>query len=445
MKRRSFVVFVVVAIVGVAVSTGCGSVAVKADANGNGSGSRSGSGSGSGSGAACTSNDQCMGATPVCDVPDGFCVQCLQNAQCSGATPTCDTTMHSCRACALDADCDSNTCDAATGMCVAEANVLYVSPTGPDSGTCTMSAPCSIVQANAVADQTRNNIKLAPGSYSTHLVLTNKTLVFFGVGATIAGIGTNPVFEVDDGARLRINGASLTANTGSTAIRCEGSATASHTLELFRANVDNTSTTLLANPCTLTVEQSVLHNSSPTAYALLLVGPSVGTFNRTKFVGNGTGLAALNTPTVTITNSELKTMGSAANHGAFSGAGYNVSFSTLVDTMVECSSSGATGLTLDSSIVFWASGGAPVDSVAGLPSCTSVKNSVITPNSQPVGATNINMDPGLKNVGADDYHLLATSPAIDHGNPTSTNAIDFDGISRPQGAQRDSGAFEFKP
>ena len=72
-------------------------------------------------------------------------------------------------------------------------------------------------------------------------------------------------------------------------------------------------------------------------------------------------------------------------------------------------------------------------------------NSVITPNSQPVGATNINMDPGLKNVGADDYHLLATSPAIDHGNPASTNAIDFDGVSRPQGAQRDSGAFEFKP
>ena len=55
------------------------------------------------------------------------------------------------------------------------------------------------------------------------------------------------------------------------------------------------------------------------------------------------------------------------------------------------------------------------------------------------------MPPQLKNAAGDDYHLLGTSPAIDHGDPASTNAIDFDGVARPQGAGRDSGAFELKP
>lgn len=419
----------------------CGSVSVKPDANGNGSGS----GSGSGSGAACTSNDQCSGGTPACDVPDGFCVQCLQNSQCSAAMPTCDSAMHTCRACAVDADCDSNVCDAATGTCVAEANVLYVTPTGPDSGTCTMSTPCSLAQANAVADQTRNNIKLAAGSYTAQIVLTNKTLNVFGVGATIASSGTNAIFEVSDNARLRISGASLTATGSAIPLLCDGSATASHTLEVFRASIDGQTTLLTANPCTVTVEQSVLHNSSTVDYAMALVGPSVTTFNRTKFVGGGNGIAALNSPTVTITNSTFKNMGTAANHGVFQGAGYNVSFVTLVDTMIECGGSGATGLTLDSSIAFWSSSGAPTDEITNQVSCPSVTNSVIFPNAQPVGATNIKMNPMLKNVSADDYHLLATSPAIDHGNPSSTNALDFDGVMRPQGAQRDSGAFEFKP
>lgn len=328
-------------------------------------------------------------------------------------------------------------------MCIPEAQVLYASPTGPDAGTCTKSQPCSIAQASAVADQTRNNIKLAPGSYTAHIVLTNKTLVVYGTGATIAG-GQNPVFEVDDGGHLRVDGASLTASTTLGVIRCQGASTASHVLELFRVSLDNTSTTLLAQPCTVTSNQSVFHTSS-TSYSLVIVGPSVATFERTRFVGGGNGIVGVSNPTIQITNSVFKKMGDPANHGALTGAGFNVSFSTFVDSSLECGGSGATGLTLDSSIVYWASSGAPADTIVNQNMCTSVKNSVIFPNSQPVGATNVSMQPQLKNAAADDYHLLATSPAIDRGDPASTNAVDFDGVPRPQGAQRDSGAFEFKP
>ena len=214
---------------------------------------------------------------------------------------------------------------------------------------------------------------------------------------------------------------------------------------MFRTSLDNTSTTLLANPCTVTVDESVFHTSNTSSYSLVLVGPAVAKFNRTRFVGNGNGIAALANPTVQIANSAFDKMGAPANHGALVGAGFNVSFSTFVDSALECGGSGATGLTLDSSIVFWASSGAPADTILNQSMCTSVKNSVIFPSSQPVGATNISMLPQLKNVAADDYHLLATSPAVDRGDPASTNAIDFDGVPRPQGAQRDSGAFEFKP
>jgi hypothetical protein len=417
------------------ILAGCGSVSAKADANGGGDGS--------GSGSACTTNDQCAAPTPVCD-PGNGCVGCLENSQCTAAQPTCDTTTHACRACAIDADCDSAVCDVATGMCVAEANVLYVSPTGGDTGTCPKTQPCSIAQAAAVADAIRNNIKLAPGSYSAHVVLTNKTLIFYAFGATIAG-GANPVFEVDDGARLRVNGGTLTGATGLSVIRCEGAAAATHVLELFRTTLDNTSTSMLANPCTVTVEESVLRTTNTTSYAVLLVAPTVAKFNRTRFVGGGNGIASLSNATVQITNSVFKKMGDAANHGVFVGGGFDVSFATIIDSVVECSTSGATGLTLDSSIVNWASSGAPADTMIGIPSCTSVKYSVIFPMSQPVGSTNVSMAPGFKNVSGDDYHLLATSPAIDRGDPAATNAIDFDGVSRPQGAQRDSGAFEFKP
>ena len=424
-----------------AAATACGSVSAKPDAN-NGSGS-DGGGSDTGGGP-CTSNDQCSAPTPICDTAGDQCVECLQNDQCSAANPTCDTAMHTCRACAADSDCDSAVCDVPTGMCVAEANVLYVSPTGQDAGTCTKGTPCSIVQANALAAPPRNNIKLAAGSYTAHLILTNKTLVFYGTGATIDG-GTNPVFEVNDNARLRVNGASLIGNNGLGVIRCEGAAGASHVLELFRTSLDNSGSILLANPCTLTADESVFRITNTTSYALVIVGPSVAKFDRSRFVGNGNGIAGLSNPTVQISNSVFKRMGTAANHGVFLGAGFNVSFSTIVDSVVECSSAAAVGLTFSSSILYWAAASPPADTLIGGNACTSVKNSVIFPNSQPVGATNVSMNPQLKNVGTDDYHLLATSPAIDRGDPASTNAFDFEGTPRPQGTQRDSGAYEFKP
>jgi uncharacterized protein (TIGR03437 family) len=52
-------------------------------------------------------------------------------------------------------------------------------------------------------------------------------------------------------------------------------------------------------------------------------------------------------------------------------------------------------------------------------------------------------DPMFVNAAGGDFHLQATSPAVDQGTATDL-AIDFDGLLRPQGTAFDLGAFEYK-
>jgi hypothetical protein len=425
------------------VAAACGKV-VKSDAMDGSMGTDTGTDTGGG---ACTTNDQCSAPTPVCETTGGTCVECVQSEQCSAEKPTCDTGTHACRQCAVDADCASDVCDAEVGTCVAEANVLYVSPSGPTSGTCPKGTPCSLVQAVALADATRKNIKLAAGTYtSTDIMLSNKTLEIFGVGATINAQATSPAFEVDDNGHLRISGATVTATSTNGVIRCEGNATATHVLDLFRVTIVNSSSTLLANPCTLTVKESVVRNTG-TAYHLLIVAPSVATFDRTQFIGaGGKGLAGLSGATIKITNSLFSKVGDLAtsDRGVFNGSTFTVDFSTIVDSIVQCGTTGTTGLTLNSSIVRTTVAGAG-DALQGITDCASAKYNVVFPSNAPLGATNLIADPQFVNIVTGDYHPLVTSPALDHGDPTSTLDVDFDGTPRPQGAQRDSGAFEYKP
>jgi parallel beta-helix repeat protein len=52
-------------------------------------------------------------------------------------------------------------------------------------------------------------------------------------------------------------------------------------------------------------------------------------------------------------------------------------------------------------------------------------------------------DPKFAAVAGGDFHLLSTSPAIDRGVTLSLVSTDFDGMSRPQGAAYDIGAYEY--
>jgi hypothetical protein len=61
-----------------------------------------------------------------------------------------------------------------------------------------------------------------------------------------------------------------------------------------------------------------------------------------------------------------------------------------------------------------------------------------------IPANNVNVDPKFENAGADNYHLLATSPVIDEGDndAPSVPAADIDGGARPQNGIVDIGAYE---
>jgi hypothetical protein len=53
---------------------------------------------------------------------------------------------------------------------------------------------------------------------------------------------------------------------------------------------------------------------------------------------------------------------------------------------------------------------------------------------------------GFVNAGTKDFHLQATSPAVNKGSSNVGRATtDFDGTARPQGVRPDMGAFEYRP
>ncbi len=60
---------------------------------------------------------------------------------------------------------------------------------------------------------------------------------------------------------------------------------------------------------------------------------------------------------------------------------------------------------------------------------------------------NISDNPEFVDAAADDFHLQATSPAIDTGDPAAPSmpSTDFDGYPRPTGSAPDMGALEFQP
>lgn len=58
------------------------------------------------------------------------------------------------------------------------------------------------------------------------------------------------------------------------------------------------------------------------------------------------------------------------------------------------------------------------------------------------GTDYVEADPLFVGAAAHDYHLLAASPAIDHGNRALAPTADADGLLRPQGAGVDLGAYE---
>jgi Right handed beta helix region/Protein of unknown function (DUF1565) len=58
-------------------------------------------------------------------------------------------------------------------------------------------------------------------------------------------------------------------------------------------------------------------------------------------------------------------------------------------------------------------------------------------------SNNLTTNPQFVNAGAANFHLQATSPAIDAGKALTAVPVDFDGLPRPAGSAYDIGAYEY--
>lgn len=192
----------------------------------------------------------------------------------------------------------------------------------------------------------------------------------------------------------------------------------------------------------LTIEDCTLLIQRAASAAILAVAPSVAQVERTLIEG-GASLQNIGA-TVYVTNSVFRSIGASSMPGALTGTGrYELSFSTIIDTFVDCGSQGATNVLLDSSVLYNSSQAS--GDVLKNASERSVSYLVAFPQSGPLGSRSVSgMSPRLVDVAAGNYRLQSSSPAIDRGNPSSTLPVDFERTERPQGAGRDSGAFEYK-
>ena len=357
----------------------------------------------------CAQEGDCTSytSTPHCGA-SGACVACRDGNDCKmSGQPICDTGA--CRACASDTECPSNACDKETGACVDESTIIYLSPSGGTTGTCTKSAPCSTFALGiAQLGGARNVIKAAPGDYSGQFALSHVTATIYGDGATLTANATNlSVIAIGDGADVTIQGLHVTGAGGTAhppGVAC-GTTTPPAMMRLHRMRIDaNDGGGVKINACgfELINDVIVMNGGLASTFGGVLVqstravDPGVLAFDT--IVGN-TGLA-----------------------GSVTG--------------VHCDTLG-TPLTFDSDIVYdniVSNGGKQVDSA-----CSYTYSDI---NDSTNGTGNITSSPGFVNQGGGDYHLGAGSMAIDAADPASTLGIDLEGSKRPKGARRDIGAYE---
>ncbi|HEY5948207.1 MAG TPA: choice-of-anchor Q domain-containing protein [Kofleriaceae bacterium] len=300
------------------------------------------------------------------------------------------------------------------------------------------------------------------GTYTASLSLA-KTINVHGYGATINAAVTGPSFQIDRGATLRLFGLSIvninTPDNG-TAISCYPNNSTGPTpiVELEDVTIDASKEAAIAYPCTMTISRSRLTTHSLSLPGIYVLPISSLILDRS-IVDGGNGILAEGPASVVrITNSVIKNQGP---NGAFAGSNLGgtgagsvfVSFTTVIDSVVTCPSSGTPrcaggtgiGSCIDNSVIYYGASGPPSDLV--VPGTCPMSYTLVFPQTTALSGDHnqLGVDPMLVNYAGADYHLAGTSPAIDAADPTATNAFDLDGLQRPVGVQRDIGAFEYKP
>ncbi len=423
-------------------------------------------GSGGTNGGDCTSDAECSVSTPICGVEGecrtcvsateciakdssfpicaetGRCVECFDNNDCNEPnSPVCDAASLLCRACDLHSECDSEVCDIGTGACVAEASVVYASPSGSGS-MCNRSFPCSFLpDAVNLVGGTKPYLRLLPGQYMQRLAIANKAVTVVGEGATLnltAASGTEPGVLITGNDDVVIDGLTVTNLSTGRGLSCDSSGRITvHRSSFNRNDGDGISCS------NLTVTES---NVSDNGGLGIVTFDAAAVIERSTIAGNfgggisGGGLIRNN---LIIGNSNLGEYQGAIRVN--SGATTTISYNTIVGNSVNENFIGIIGCALDtvvsSNIIFGNQFPASGDDQT-LIGCTDTKNNLSDVDITSTGPGNIIGDPMFTNAGAGDYTLSEGSPAIDAGEVAVAPEVDFNGDPRPSGAGPDIGAIE---
>lgn len=388
-----------------------------------------------------TGDDDCEerdSALPRC-TGDGTCVECLGDDDCDGATPVCEPESDACRACAQHSECASEVCDRDSGACVEPDNIVYVDDAaGADGPSCgTQGSPCATIAGAqgglAKVTGTRTTVLVRPGTYIEAVVVNG--------GQTVALVGTGTVsppldsagLAVSNGSDVSVEGltvANASGNSDADGVRCTGSSSSVALLEMSVS--DNDAIGVEVTDCALTIRRSKVS------------------------ANQGGGISISNAPFTLVNNFIISNGKAGAGGTTFGGVQINnssatstqlLSFNTIADSLAQPTalSSGvfcttSTAMTASNNIVYAGTGGQAT--LAG--NCSWTYSDI---DGGQAGTGNIAEPPLFVDAMNGDFHLEATSPCRNAADPDATLDVDYDGDARPEpvSGRRDIGADEVTP
>jgi hypothetical protein len=256
--------------------------------------------------------------------------------------------------------------------------------------------------------------------------------------------------KLQDGASADIRG--LRAAGTSATVQCSSTTSPRSQLTLRDTVItagDGGANLVYVDTCALTMLGGELDIGSSTGVSVQMIGEPIVSMDRVHVHGSNVSLIGASLAGrlgAKITNSLLENVSFnwATSDSGPPGSMVTMAFNTIVGQLSCRTNSGSAYRTTryENNIVV-ASNSDP--SVVDGTDCM-LSNNILFPFTGSAG-TNLVADPQFENMAAKDYRLRATSPAVDAAMPSAGLAAttDYAGVSRPQGAKADIGAFERVP
>lgn len=396
-----------------------------------------------------------------CSEAERGCVSCQSDTDCANPSPICDPTSRECRGCTSDAECPSQVCAIQSGTCLAEAEVVYASPTGSTTSPCTVAEPCSAARAITIVTTSAapRTLRLLPGSYPAPIEI--RGIVSVNAVATGATLGASSGLSVLGGATVEIRGLAVRSSTlggaGGTDIVCgdESAVIPKSSLTLRDSILAVTSpfSLLRSYRCNLRIETSELvslsngislNTDSSFEGDRLYVHHATGEPTSQKNSGLRVSVRVTNSimenAFVSVSTADTVAPGSPILYA------FNTFIFTTPDAGQACdySTSYARDIRFENN-VFYATSSANVTYGPDWNQC-GLSNNVLFPQAD-ARINNVVANPLFVDLAAKNYHLQQGSPAVNAAVPSTglSTSHDYDGTARPQGGAPDIGAFERAP